>query len=191
MKKFNFQEELKRLIESKQLVELNLNLEGKLGHGVGYIIDANEEYITFARVTNDATLEGVTICLTQGIESIETETNFTKELAKDITNDALYQEAIKNVEKVKKFSFLGFVSAFENTPAIVDISSENQNYTGRIIDHDDEMLVIDEYFAEDFGRFSRSYINPSIITSITVGGTWLKIIARSLSDKKSLITPVS
>jgi hypothetical protein len=183
MKNFDFQTDLKRVIDSKLLVEINLGLGGNLNHVVAYIINANDDYLTFARISNDATLQGVTICLMRDIESIQTETKFIKELMKDITDDSLYQRVKKDIDKIKDFTFLGFISAFEATNTIIDITSENESYTGRVFAHDDKILVIDEYYAEDDGRFARSYINPSIITSITVGGTWLKIIARSLADK--------
>ncbi len=182
MNTFNYNDELQKMITSKQLVEFNLH--GDTEHSVSYILNANDEYVTFAKITNDATLQGVIICLTSSLESIQIETRFIGELVKDIQDDSVHQEAVNILKDVKTFSFEGISSAFAGTDTMLEVTTEdNVNFTGKVIALDDTALVLDEYYSQDDGRFARTYLNPSQISRITVGGTWLKIITRSVADK--------
>jgi hypothetical protein len=182
MKKFNYKDELKKMITTKQLVEVNLRGDG--AHAVAYIMDASDEYLTFARISNEAVLQGVMICLTRDLESIQIETKFISELAKDIKDDSLHQEAAKILKDVKKFSFKGIASAFEGTETLIEVTTvDKDNFSGKVIALDDDALLLDEYYPQDHGRFARTYLNPSVFRCITVGGTWLKITSRSIADK--------
>ena len=100
-----------------------------------------------------------------------------------MSDDSLYEEAIKEIENIKDFTFKGFFTAFEGTKKLVDINLESAGFTGRVIGLDDAVVAVDEYYAEENTRFSRTFINPLTLVSVTVGGTWLKIIARSLVEK--------
>ncbi|MDQ3008165.1 MAG: hypothetical protein M3Q81_01060 [bacterium] len=182
MKKFNYNDELRDIIDTKRLVEINLGLSSPLDHCIAYLLDANDDYLTFARISNDIALQGITICRMDDMEAIEADTGFINELQKGITNNSLHTEVSDDIKGVKEFSFKGFISAFEATKTIIDITSENRSFTGRLAGYDKKILAIDEYYAEDNKRFSRTYINPANITAITVSGTWLKIISRSLTD---------
>ncbi len=182
MKKFNYKDELNRIISSKQLVEVNFRGDGE--HAVAYLMGANDEYITFARINNDANLQGVITCLSRDLESIQLETNFIYELSKFINGDTLYKEAASILKDVKKFSFEGIVSAFVDTQMPIEVTTvDNDNFSGRVVGFDEMAMVIDEYYPQDHGRFARTYLNPSLIRCITVGGAWLKIISRSIEDK--------
>ncbi|MEP7167560.1 MAG: hypothetical protein ABI758_06720 [Candidatus Woesebacteria bacterium] len=182
MKKFNYQDKLQEIIARRELVEVNLRAD--TDHAVAFIMDANDEYLTFARISNDASLIGVVICLTSDLESIQVETTFIGELAKFIDAESLHNDALKVLEHVKKFSFEGVVSSCVDSEMVIEITtSDNQNFSGRIIALDHQAMVIDEYYPQDHGRFARTYLNPSIISRITMGGTWQKIISRSISDK--------
>jgi hypothetical protein len=181
MKKFNYRDELKKIIASKQLVEVNFRHDSE--HAVSYILNANDEYLTFARISNSATLQGVITCLTRDLESIQVGTTFITELSKDIQDDSLHTEASKLLENVKKFSFEGIVSAFEGTDTIIEVTTvDNDNFSGKVIALDDRAMVLDEYYPQDPGRFARTYLNPSLLLRVTVGGPWLKIISRSITN---------
>jgi hypothetical protein len=184
MQTFNFQTQLQELISERQLLEINFNLLEGLSHLKGYLLDVNDEYLLMASITNDLTLQGVTMCLRKDVISFQIETNFLMELQKGLTDDEVFQQAIAFTKKINATSFLGFISALECSPTLVTIVTETESYTGRVISHDDEMLVLDEYYAEDTGRFARTFLNPSHIISITTGGAWLGIIERSLQDKQ-------
>jgi len=182
MKKFNYKDELKKMIDGKQLVEVNFR--GDTEHAVAYIMDVNDDYLTFARISNDATLQGVIICLTRDLESIQVETNFINELSKYVADDSIHGEALEILEKVREFSFEGIISAFEGTETLIEVTTvDNDNFSGKVIALDDTALVLDEYYPQDHGRFARTYLNPSLFLRVTVGGTWLKIISRSIADK--------
>lgn len=183
MNKFDFQSELKTIIDKRQLVEIDLNMNGKLDHFIAYLIDVNEDYITFARISNDLALQGVTMCLLTNVQDIQVETKFVAELRKGISDDSLNEEAKKEVENVREFTFKGFFTAFEGTETLIDINLEGAGFTGRVVGIDDSVVAVDEYYAEESTRFSRTFINPLTLVSVTVGGTWLKIIARSLVEK--------
>jgi hypothetical protein len=185
MQKSNYKDDLKKVIDSKQLVEIDLSLTGKLDHFIAYILDANDDFLTVARISNDLTVQGVTICRMSDVETIQTETGFVKDLSKGITDDSLLKKVKVETEKVKNLTFGGFISAFENTKTIIEITTQDdENFTGRIVNNDNKrFLILDEYFPGDHGRFARTYINPAIITSFTVGGTWLETITRSVADQ--------
>ena len=183
MNTFRFQDEVQKIIDAKKLVEVDLLLGGKFDHFIAFLIHVNDDYLTFARVSNDVTLQGVTICRMESLESIQTETGFVRELRKSLPDDTLFKESLKEVQLVKDFTFQGFTSAFVDTDRVLDVTSENEGFTGKVIAYDESILLLDEYYAEDEERFARTYINPAIITTITVGGTWLKLIERSLAAK--------
>lgn len=177
MSNFNYQDELKKIITKKQLVEINV--EGDDERSTSYLMAVNDEYLVFARVTNDGTLDGVTIALAGDLESIQTETRFTKALSNMMKGDSVYEEAQKLLQSVKKMSFAGFISAFKDTQVLVDIRTSDNAFTGKVVDFDAEILVLNEIYVEEKQPFARTYLNPRLITSITVGSRWLKVISAS------------
>lgn len=180
MNKFSYQNALKEIIDNRQLVEINVRDDDE--RSTAYLLDINDEYLVFARVTNDATLGGVTICLVSDLESIQTQTRFAEALSTLVKSDSLLKEAQQYLKSVKKTSFKDFVSAFKDDQALVDVKTIDSAFTGRIIDFDNQILVLDEFYIEESVSFARTYLNPSTITSITVGGSWLNVVSRSLSE---------
>jgi hypothetical protein len=181
MKQFDYQAELKKIIETKQLVEVDIDGPG---HGVAYILNANDEYLTFAKINNNAALDGVIICPMTDVNYVQTDTTFISELAKHITGKDLHQQAIKVVDGIKEFTFEGFISGLENTRTIIEFTDKDEDsFSGRILGHNDKIIVVDEYYTEDSGRFARSYVNRATISRIVVASPWLNIITRSLADK--------
>ncbi|MBI1872237.1 hypothetical protein HYS10_02330 [Candidatus Collierbacteria bacterium] len=182
MKKFDFQTELKRIIDSRQLVEVNLH--GAPTYLVAYILSANDKYLTFAVVSSSATLTGVTICHMVDVDSISIETIYLSELAKQISDDSIYQQALKDVQNIKEFTFDGFASGLENTKTLVEITTDNDdNISGRIAGHSDDILILDEYSSESDRRIRRTYFNRETIVRISLDVAWIRTISRSLDDK--------
>ncbi|MDQ3008642.1 MAG: hypothetical protein M3Q81_03525 [bacterium] len=82
---------------------------------------------------------------------------------------------MKITKDVKKFTF-------EGTETLIEVTTvDNANRSGKVIAMDDTIIALDEHYPQDPGRFARTYIYPSQILCITVGGTWLNIIARSIA----------
>lgn len=183
MSTFSYIDELKKIITTKQLVEVNVHGDGE--HLVAYLLAANEEYLLFSQVTNDATFGGTTLRLTRDIESIQVETQFIKELSKDIDDDSLYQQAMKSIHGLKELSFEGIAELFEDSDTIISIKTVNDTLiAGKVIAHDDDILVIDEYYLQERERVARTYLNPSQIQYITIGSAWLQITQRAITDSQ-------
>lgn len=182
MKKFDYQKELQRIIADKQLVEINLSEAPTFK--VAYILNANENYITYAEISSSATFSGVTICRTEDIDYISVNTIYLSELSKQITDNSLYQQAQQNVKSIEVFTPSGFISALEGTKTIVELTTENEvTIAGRITGHDKNTLVLDEYSSESDRCIARSYFNVRIIVRISLDVPWIRTISRSLEDK--------
>ena len=82
MQQFDYQAELKKIIDGKQLVEVYLH--DAPTYKVAYILSANNEYLTFAEVSSSATFSGVIICHLSDVDSVRAETPYLGELAKQI-----------------------------------------------------------------------------------------------------------
>lgn len=182
MNNFNYQDELKKMVVNKQLVDIHFR--GDDEGLIAYLFFLNEEYFMFGEVSKDATFAGTSICLTRELECIQTETRFIKELHKQIKNNELHEQAWDCIKEVKKISFKDFLSTFQGSKTLLSIKTvDGVVLTGRVFANDNEVVVLDEYYLEEDMRFSRTYINLSLINSITVGGTWLKINSESLKEK--------
>lgn len=182
MSKFNYQDELKRMVINKQLVEVHFRRDDE---GLtAYLFFLNDEYLLFGEISKDATFHGTSICLSREVESIQTETKFIKELNKTIKNNNLHEEAWECIKGLKKPSFKDFLSLFQGSKTLLSIKTvDGAIFTGRVFALDDGVVVLDEYFLEDDERFSRTYIRQSLINSITVGGTWLEMNTKALKEK--------
>ncbi len=182
MSTFHFSELLTQLIADKNLVEVHL--AGAPTYKVAYLLGASEEFLTFAEVSSSATLSGVIMCRMDDVEAIKTETIYCGELAKQLAGDSLYQQAVAVSAKLEAHTFDGFMSAFAKTATLVEVTDLNENVVaGRVIDHDDKILVLDEFYAENDRRFGRSYISQPTIARLAVLVPWINTIARSLADK--------
>ncbi len=183
MKNFNYQNELKKIVENKQLVQVYFH-DTPSDYSVAYLLSADDDFITLAEIANTAAFDGVTIRHMSDVDIIKPDTIYLNELMKQITDDSLYQQAMKDVEGIEKFSFDGFISGLENTGTIVEILSTNgDNFTGKITGYDDEVLILEEYRSELPRTLSRAYIRLKVVAQISVDIPYLRIIARALADK--------
>jgi hypothetical protein len=182
MKTFDFKKRMNDAIKNKELVEINLH--DAPTYKVAYILGAAEGFLLFAEVSSSATMTGVFLCQSEDVDSVCLDTIYTSELAKQIPGDSLYLQAAKSIENVKKYTFDGFISAFENTKTIVEVTTSDENsYAGRIVGHNDKTLVLDEYSSEIDRYVGHMYFNRSIVIRLSVDVPWLRTIARSLADK--------
>jgi len=182
MQQFDYQAELKKIIDGKQLVEVYLH--DAPTYKVAYILSANNEYLTFAEVSSSATFSGVIICHLSDVDSVRAETPYLGELAKQIKDNFIYEQALRDTEGVKEFTFKGFVLAFENTNNIVELTLGNDDtVAGRIVAQDDKVIALDEYTAENDRRLARTYFNKDVVVRLAIDVPWLRTISRSLADK--------
>lgn len=183
MKKLNYQNELKKIINSKQLAEVFLH--GAPTYKVAYLLSANKDFLTFAEVSSSAQFAGVIMCRMQDIDSISLDSLYLKEIVKQIPGDSLYQQALQSITGLKKFTFDGFISALENTKTVVEITTENEiTIGGRIVGHDDTVIVFDEYAAGNDQRLAHTFFDRTTIIRISIEVPWLRTIARFLAEKK-------
>jgi hypothetical protein len=151
---------------------------------VAYLLCANEEFLTFAEVSSSALFAGVIMCKLADVDALKTETIYLGELVKSITDDSLYQQAAKAIENISDFTFDGFASGFEGADTLLEIVDENEDtFVGRVMAHDENVLVLDEYYTENDRRFAHSYINFATIIRLGINVPWVRTVARSLADK--------
>lgn len=183
MKKFNYKDELKKIIENKQLTQVYLNGEPNQ-FKVAYIIDANSDYLTLGEINDNTSLDGVGIYRIRDIALLKVDTVYLNEFIKQINHDSLYKQISSDLVGIKKFTIEGFVSVFENTNTVVEILTEDANaLVGRIIAHDDEAVVLAEFKAEVDRSMGRTYVNFDMIARIAVDIPYLRVISKSLTDK--------
>lgn len=182
MDQINYFSELKKIADSKQLVEINLH--GAPTFKVGYILGSNEDFLTFAEVHSSAAYAGTIICRMEDIESIKTETLYLAELVKRIKDDSIYSQAIEDTKNIKDNTFDGFIASFISTDTIVEVTNTNEEtYAGRLVGHDSDVLVLDEYYSEYPKRLAHTYLNKAYISRLAISVPWLITISRSLVDK--------
>lgn len=181
MKQFNIQNELKKIIDSKQLIEIDLRGIEELIYA--YLLKSNEEYLTLAVINANGMFSGVTICRMEDINLISTESNFINEMAKLVESDSVYLQSLKEIEDIEEFTFIGFVSYLEETKSVAAVTRDNQeNIEGRIAGFDDMFMVIDEYAAGKDKKIARTYFPFSDITRISVGTILLKSTSKYLAE---------
>lgn len=182
MKALDYQSELQKIIDAKQLVEVVIH--GFPPFIAAYILNANDEYITLAEVSSSATLAGVMILRASDIDYISVETLYLSELIKQIKDDTVYRQAIVNVQNIKDFTFNGFAQCFEDSSTLVELTLYDEDIiAGRIVGHNDKILVLDEYSTHSDRRVRRTYFNFDSVSRITLDIPWIRTIARSLADK--------
>lgn len=182
MKNFNYIDELKEIIKNRQLVEVFLH--GGPTFKVGYLLHVNEDYLTFAEISPSATFSGVILCRMDDIEWISSESIYLDELSKQITDSSAYDQALRNIESIKKFTPSGIVEAFSGTKKLIELTSEDETViAGRIIGFDKQYLLVDEYYAEYSQRFARKFINAVMIIRMAIDVPWVRTIEHSLSEK--------
>lgn len=182
MNPLNYQSELQKIIDGKQLVEVNLH--GAPTYLVAYILSANDEFLTLGVVSSSATFTGVTICRTDDVDSISVESIYLSELVKQISANSIYEQAIDDIKDITELTFDGFAAGLEGTKTLVEITTDNDdNIAGRIVSHNDNVLVLDEYSSESDRRLRRTYFNRNTIVRMSIDVAWIRTIARSLADK--------
>lgn len=184
MQTFNLQIEFKKIVETKQFIQVHLH-DTPNEFKVAYIIGVSDGYLALAEINDSGVLDGVTVLRSDMVETIKVATIYLSELMKKIDRNSLDKQVAESIRRIKKFSFEGFVSGLENTNTIVEILYENGYIlTGRIIGHSDESLVLDEYRSECDRLFARCYINFEAIAQISFNIPYLEILSQSLADKK-------
>lgn len=183
MNTFDYQDELRKMIDNRQLVEVSFY--GAPTFKVAYLLSANEDYLTFAEVSSSGTFSGVILCRMNSVDWIASEAIYLTELAKQITDESLYKQAQESIKGIKKFTPSGFITAFAGTETIVEFTDEDENIiAGRIIGHGKQHILVDEYASEHHERVARKYIDIVGIARISVDVPWLRTITRSLADRK-------
>ncbi|PWU24137.1 hypothetical protein C5B42_00550 [Candidatus Cerribacteria bacterium 'Amazon FNV 2010 28 9'] len=182
MKKFSFKDELQKIVSTKQLVQVHFQ-DDPSQFKVAYILAVNNDFITLIEVDSSAAFDGVCIYPMEDVTAIKVDSLYVGELAKRVS-DSIHAMALQEVKNVKKFTFEGFISGFENSKTVVEISYEKDDgRAGRIIDHDNEVVVFDEYREEGANRLARAYIKLDSILRISVDVPWTRTVSRSLIDK--------
>lgn len=178
MSKFDYQNELKRLMNSGELVSVRFRTSSD-SFKAGYILEITPENLLLMEVDDVTKLDGVTLYRMSDITAVAIDTPYLREMKKQVPKDAIYPQVQLILRGLKKITFESFIELFEGTNQIVEIMTEDPNtWTGKIIAHDDSVVVLDEY---DFGkveRSARSYIDLSQIGRMAIEIPYLKTISK-------------
>jgi hypothetical protein len=181
MKTFNVQHELSQIIESKQLVEIDLEGVDQLIYA--YILKANEEYITIAVINLNGMLTGVTMCRFTDVNLFSTGNNYSNELTKLIDADSIYRQTDTAIEKIDRFTFEGIAAYLEDSRTVAMVTRDNQeNIVGRLAGFDDEYIVIDEYVGGRNSKLARTYFPITDISQITISTALLNATNNFLAE---------
>ncbi len=181
MTTLDYQNDLQNIINNKQLVEFDLTSEENV---VAYILRASTEFITIAEISASATLLAVSTYRMSDVQRMSADSIYLNEFAKQLPGDSLYQQASIDIEKMNGTSFDAFLEAFLNVQTYVEVVKENGNtFQGKIVGYDDNIVALDEYYAQYEKRFARIYINRNIIMCMAVDTPRLRVLERAL--KKS------
>lgn len=178
----DYQHELKRLAENKQLVEVNL--QGAPTFVVAYLLSASEDFLTLAVVSSAGLLSGVTIVRASEVDSLSVESLYLAELMKQIDQKAVYNQALEDVKNIKDFTFDGFAEGLQNSKVLVEITTHNEDtFSGRVVGYNAEVIALDEYSIDSDRCTKRTYFNRETIARISLDVAWIRTISRSLADK--------
>lgn len=173
MKKFNILSEIQELIQSKQIVEFDLN-------GIEYLVyayplQANSEYITLGVVSPAGTLTGVTICRFEDVRLFSTKTIYIGEMTKLVEGESVRQQALKEIEDIEEFTFVGVASYLQQSKIVAQISIDHdETFDARIVGFDDAFMVCDEFMGGKDKRLARTYFPISSICRIVLSTPMLK-----------------
>lgn len=182
MQQFSYQAELKKIVESKQLVEISFSHEQDI---VAYILRASDEFITIAEVSASTTLLAVSTYRLSEVELIKTESLYLDRFSPQVTDDSLYQRAQAAIAAVEDCSFDSFLKAFVHTEGFVEVIKENgDSLQGRVLEYDDKVILLEEYYTQSDRRFARSYINRNLVYCLAVDTPRLRILTKSLAGKR-------
>lgn len=183
MSKFDYKTELNRIIDTKQLTEIQL--DGFENYKVAYLLNVNREFLTFSELNPAGLFAGVFMCQTSDIESIKIDSLYLQQFAKKKIDPTALPQAQKIIKNIKNFDFDGLLSAFAGSSQIVNLIMEgDNNFAGRIINFSDKIIVLDEYYTEYGARFSRMYASRNKLVRISIDENWTKTIGEALAEKK-------
>lgn len=179
MKNFNFQTELQKIIEKKQLVAVRFKRTPE-EFKVVYLLDANDEFTTIAEIDNRGELDGVCMYHSDEINSVSTYSQYLSKLEKKIDPSTL-KRVLSTIENVKEFSFTGLASAIENTDTLVEVEYENGfRPVGKITGHDEQALFLTEFDDESKEPLAHFLIKFSAITCMSLDIPYMRDIVASL-----------
>lgn len=174
MDTLNFQKELQNIIESKQLIEVDLPADKGV---VAYVLRASDDFITIAEVSASMTLLAVSMYRLSDVELIRVDSIYLSKLVKQLPDDSLYQKATQIIEKMQGCSFDSFFETFAGKETLVELLKENgESLQGKIVNYSDTMITFEEYYTQYDSRFSRTFVSRNIINCIAIGTPRLRIL---------------
>lgn len=181
MKHFDQLEDLQKTKEARELVEIFLN--GVPTMKVAFLLHVSPEYLTFIEVSPEATLDGVTVCKGEDIDSISTDTIYLREFSKFHSLDEVYQQGLQSMSGVKEHTFDGMYAYLEQTAVVTQITTySEETVTCRIVGRTDNILIFDEYAVENKERIARTYFDSDKISRVTIELPRLRLISRFLAE---------
>lgn len=179
MSTMTMQTELAQIIKDKKLVDLNLPQDDEV---LGYVLRANDDYITLAEISASFSLLAVSTYRLADVKTINLDSIYLREFAQQVPDDTLYQRAAESIKDMPDSGFEAFLQAFAHTPTLVEITIEDgDSFQGRIVDFNDDSIFVDEYYLRYQQRYARVIINRQLVTSMAVNTARTRVLAPMLA----------
>lgn len=183
MKNFSMAEQIQSWIKNKELVQIH-HSERSQDYDVTYILHFEDGYLTFINLGTTGVYRGIIVCHIDDVNLFKDRAIYLSEFAKKITDDKIYQQALSDLTDVKVFTPRGFFTALKGKKNIIGLEYDSgEDFGGRVIDLDDETLVLDEYACDIDKCFSRTYLKIDRVARVYLSADWLNTITRALDDK--------
>ncbi len=182
MNNFNFQTEIQKIIENKQLAEVRFrDVPGEFK--VAFILNINAEFITLAEVDNLGELDGIGMYFFDQISSINTSTLYLNRLKKNVTA-SVWEEAMKSIAGVTDFSFSGLAAFLEKKKKFVEVAYEADFMpVGKIVGYDNQALSFIEIDELHTQPIAHTVILLSAITRMSLDTPYIRDIETSLNKR--------
>ncbi|MDR0300584.1 MAG: hypothetical protein LBI13_11000 [Streptococcaceae bacterium] len=168
MSRFISNGELKKFGNAK-LIELHLTESEEFT--AAYILGTSSDYFAFAEIRNTGDFHGLTIASWTDVDVIKRDTLYLAELLKKIDINVIEKEVADSLLLVDSFSSLGdWINKLSGSEKIVGITYRGNvdDFAGKIVKHDDTMLLVDEYYSEYNSKFASSYLRLEEVSRLTI-----------------------
>jgi hypothetical protein len=174
MSSFNYITEIQKIIDSKELVEVRVYSNPGM-FNVAYVLGANQEFLVLAEIDPKANLDGVCVYQMENVISIKQKTPYLAKFSQKISDQSQYNQAYKDFELLTDLTFEGFIADFEGKDAIIEVlCDEGETVAGKIVAHDEHILVLTELDSKKGTTEGTTYLNKDAIIRLSVDVPWIK-----------------
>ena len=168
-------------INDKKLVQI-WHREDNQDYTIAYILSFDSNYLTLAEISTAGAYMGIIVCNIDEVNSFETDSLYLTALSKSISLTDVYQQAKKHFSTVKNWTFNGILKNFKGNKTIVGLITIHDTYSGRIVDANNELIILDKYECENNRCVGRVYLKTADLIEINLYRPWLNVIQSILTE---------